>query len=107
MMNKDIKNKNERVEDTWCFPPTPPTEEQDKQIAGRVAEIGVRMVFENFTYRFGGQMYKQSTIGASTMAASRLVMQDWGEIYKSALELSSMELGLLRGYVDYVRQGGY
>ena len=41
-----------------------------------------------------------------TMASARLVMQNWGAEYKTALELSRMELGLLAGYVDDVRQGG-
>ena len=41
-----------------------------------------------------------------TMASARLVMQKWGAEYKTALELSKMELGLLAGYVNDVRQGG-
>ena len=40
------------------------------------------------------------------MAASRLVMIDWGEEYSSALKKSRMEIGLLSGYVDDIRQVG-
>ena len=46
-------------------------------------------------------------IGARvTMAASRLVMIDWGEHYERALSRSRMEIGLLSGYVDDICQGG-
>ena len=37
-----------------------------------------------------------------TVAAARIVMQDWGV----TLELAMMELALFSGYVDDVRQGG-
>ena len=57
------------------------------------------MIFENFIYKFGGKLYRQGSggpIGARvTMAASRLVMIDWGEEYSSALKRSRMEIGLL------------
>ena len=52
-----------------------------------MAEIGVRVIFENFIYKFGEKMYRQGSggpIGARvTMAASRLVMIDWGEHYEN------------------------
>ena len=75
-----------------------------------MAEIGTRTIFENFSYRFGEKIYRQSSggpIGARvTMCAARLVMQDFGEKYKASLTLARMELTLLSGYVDDVRQGG-
>ena len=110
MRNKNLNSKKEKIEETWCFPMTAPTEEEEKEIAGRVAEIGMRTVFKNFTYKFWGSSYRQRSggpIGARvTMAASRLVMQDWGSTYRVSLELAKMEVGLLSGYVDDVRQGG-
>ena len=52
-------------------------------IIARCCEIGVRTVFENFTYKFGGKFYKQmegGPIGARlTMCAARLVMMQWAE----------------------------
>ena len=39
------------------------------------------------------------------MAAGRLVMAWWGNEYHTALKLSRMEILLLKGYVDDVRQG--
>ena len=65
MKNKDINSKKERIEDTWSFPPTPSTKEQERELAARVAEIGLRAIFENFTYTFGGNTYKQSKGGPS------------------------------------------
>ena len=110
MKNKEINSKKEKMETKWCFSQTIPTEEQVREIAARVAEIVMRSIFENFTYKFGEQTFRQSSggpIGARvTMAAARLVMQDWGENYRSSLERSKMEIGLLSGYVDDVRQGG-
>ena len=94
----------------WLFREQEPNENEMMEIVARVAEIGTRIIFENFNYRFGGNTYQQASggpIGARvTMAASRLVMVDFGSNYRSALELSKMELALLSGYVDDVRQGG-
>ena len=40
------------------------------------------------------------------MAAARIVMQDFGEQWRISLECAKVEIGLLSGYVDDVRQGG-
>ena len=77
-------------------------------IKARVAEIGVRVLFENFTYRWGGETYKQSSGGPIgcrvTMAVSRLVMQDWAEKYTEILDKSEVDIAMLTGYVDDNRQ---
>ena len=39
------------------------------------------------------------------MAAARIVMQDFGEQWRISLECAKVEIGLLSGYVDDVRQG--
>ena len=61
--------------------PVPECEAEKWEIVTRVAEIGTRAIFEHFTYKFDGKIYRQkdgSPIGArASMAASRLVMQDW------------------------------
>ena len=41
-----------------------------------------------------------------TMAASRLVMQEWSEGYLDILERSGMRIDALKGYVDDGRQAG-
>ena len=77
-------------------------------IVGRVAEIGMRSGFDNFSYRFAGESYKQSQggpIGARvTMAAARLVMQTWGEEYGEILRSSGLEVDFLNGYCYDNRQ---
>ena len=81
-----------------------PTPQQIREIQARCAEIGVRFLFENFTYKFASQLHQQmggGPIGARvTMAAARLVMSDWGERWKSILEESKILIGMLEGYVD-------
>ena len=95
-------------EKQWAYPRRQPDEQQEREIIGRVAEIGLRIIFEHFTYRFGGEYYKQmkgGPIGARvTMAASRLVMQSWSEAYKEILTNSGLEVDWLNGYVDDGRQ---
>ena len=52
-------------------------------------EIAMRVVFENFTYNFGGKTYLQRSGGPIgnrlTMACSRVMMQEWGETYLEIL----------------------
>ena len=62
MKNKDLISKKEKLEDTWCFPMCLPTEEQEKEILARVADIGLRNIFENFCYAFVGEKYQQSWV---------------------------------------------
>ena len=80
MQNPEVKGKVKNLQKTWAFPAASPTEKEKRIMHGRVAEIGVRTVFRNFIYTFGGHVFLQKSggpIGARvTMAASRLVMQD-------------------------------
>ena len=59
-------------------------------------------------YEFAGETYLQmdgGPIGARcTMAASRLIMQDWSEGYEAMLVKSGLRVDALRGYVDDGRQ---
>ena len=109
MTNRKINDKNEKIEEDWTFPNVVPTDEEIKQVVGRCAEIALRTIFENFCYKFGGEIYKQSSggpIGARcTMAAARIVMNDWSLKYRKMLTEAGLKIGLLSGYVDDVRQG--
>ena len=109
------KAVNDRAEEDdgehqWVYPNREPTHKQKRMIISRCCEIGVRMVFENFTYKFGGQAYKQSEggpIGARlTMCAARLVMMEWAETYNNILGDGGEEPELLEVYVDDGRQAG-
>ena len=95
-------------EGQWVFPERELTEEEEREVIARCTEIAVRIVFENFCYKFGGEVLKQEEggpIGARmTMAAARLVMLAWAEGYRKVLEGAGVEIGVLTGYVDDVRQ---
>ena len=58
-------------------------QQRRKRGFGIMVEIGIRALFTNFCYTFGGKIFLQQAggpIGARiTMACSRLRMQDWGE----------------------------
>ena len=98
------------AEDDWIYPPMKPTEKQRRQIIGRVAEIGTRLIFDNFVYKFGGEAYHQQgggPIGARiTMCAAKMVMQNWSEKYRRILIRAGLRIQFLTGYVDDGRQGG-
>ena len=75
-----------------------------------MAEIGTRVLFENFSYRFWGEAYHQQgggPIGARiTMSAAKMVMQSWADKYHGILIIAGLRIPLLNGYVDDGRQGG-
>jgi vacuolar-type H+-ATPase subunit H len=106
--SKEINSKKGNVEADWCFPRKEPTKDQIREIQARCAEIATRFIFENFCYKFAGEIYQQSAggpIGARvTMAAARIVMSDWGEGWRRILERAGVKLPQLDGYVDDVRQ---
>ena len=107
--NREVKGPEKHMEVSWTFPNYTPTEKEKKDLFGIMVEIGVRFLFTNFCYAFGGKIYLQQSggpIGARiTMAASRLRMYDWGEKYSMILWRSSIYMYLSpKNYVDDVRQ---
>ena len=95
-------------EEHWIFPTVELTELEKREEVARCVEIGMRMIFENFCYKFGGETLRQDgggPLGARvTMAAARLVMQAWSEEYLTILRRSGLVVDILTGYVDDVRQ---
>ena len=59
MKSKWVNSKEILADDDWIYPPMLPTEKQRRQIIGRVAKIGTRVIFKNLCYKFGGVMYHQ------------------------------------------------
>ena len=94
----------ESGEGNWVWPAVMPTERETRKLIGMALEIAVKMVFTNFIYTFGGESYLQGfggPIGARlTMAASRLVMQDWHEHFILRLKESKLFEKLGGLYVD-------
>ena len=91
-------------DDKWCHPKREPTQRQKRQIEARVVEIATRLIFEKFTYKFGGVTYQQNSggpIGARvTMCVARLVMQAWSRRYYNILKASGLRVLFRGGYVD-------
>ena len=75
-----------------------------KGLVSLVLEIAIRILWENYCYDFGGQTYLQTEGGPigqrPTMAASRIVMQDFMEEYERILRGAKLEINLLKIYVD-------
>ena len=107
MKAKELNSKKGNVEKQWQFPRATPTPTQIREIQARCAEIGTRFLFQNFTYKFNKETYQQTSggpIGARvTMAAARIVMNDWGAKWKEILRATSVITAMLDGYVDDVR----
>ena len=89
--------------DKFIFREQELTTEEILGVQARVIEIATRTLFENHTYRFGEQVYKQASGGSIgdrwTGAAAEIVMQDWAENYREILENSELHVPLLAGYV--------
>ena len=111
MKSKWVNAKEILPEDDWIYPPMKPTEKQRMQIVGRVAEIGTRVLFENFVYRFGGEVYHQQAggpIGARvTMCAAKMVMQHWADKYHQILLRSDLRVPLLTGCRQWPSRGDH
>ena len=109
MKNKEIQGTETDTEIEWTFPSYTPTREERRILFGICCEIGVRILWENFCYSWNKKIYLQKSggpIGARiTMAASRLVMYQWGTEYTQILIRSNLDLRLFGIYVDDVRQG--
>ena len=109
MKNKEIQGLEPDTEIEWTFPPYTPTEQEKRSLFGICCEVGVRVLWENFCYSWNKEIYLQKSggpIGARvTMAASRLVMFQWGREYTMILVRSNLDLRLFGIYVDDVRQG--
>ena len=110
MKCKWVNHKEILNDDDWVYPRRKPTKQEERMIVGRVAEIGTRVLFQNFVYTFGGDAYQQQSggpIGARiTMCAAKMVMQHWADRYYGILIRAGLRVPLFTGYVDDGRQGG-
>ena len=86
------------------FPEVKITEKERRKIIAKVTEIAVRILWEKFSYKFGGKNYHQKSGGPigvrATGAASQLVMEHWAGKYKEILENSGIWVAMMGGYVD-------
>ena len=72
-------------------------------MVGMIAEIGVRVLWENYCYDFGGKTFKQKEGGPigqrPTMAASRIIMTDFFVKYCFKISFQCVSCSLLAGEV--------
>ena len=98
MKCKWVNSKEILDEADWVYPRRKPTEGETRLVMGHVAEIGTRMIFENFCYQFGGKSYQQQEggpIGAHvTMCAARMVMQHWARGYSNIMLQAGLRLDM-------------
>ena len=70
----------------WDLTKVTPTNKERIEIIAAVVEIAIKILFKNFSYKFGGKFYHQSEGGPigvrATGAASDLIMEDWAEEYR-------------------------
>ena len=80
----------------------------EKKVISTVTEIAIIILWEHYCYDFGGETYLQMEGGPvgqrPTMAASRLVMQQFFEDYEAILRTGELEITMLKAYVDDGRQ---
>ena len=107
MASKSLR-KDEALENQWFFPYKNPGEEEIRTMVGLVAEIGVRILWDNYCYDFGGETHLQDKGGPigqrPTMAAARIVMNDFLEDYEEILKKAKLLVTMLKVYVDDGRQ---
>ena len=63
MRNKEIKSKHEDTEIEWTFLAVESTNSEKREMRGIMCEIGVRTLWDNFSYRFGNKIYHQKSGG--------------------------------------------
>ena len=108
LSSKSMKNKENSEDEQWYFHRKNPPEEVLRELIGMVAEVGIRILWSNYCYDFGGETYIQEEGGPigqrPTMAASRLVVEDFFECYEEILKKAELRVTLMKVYVDDGRQ---
>ena len=55
MGSKGTKGKQGSEQKQWIFPNKNPPEQVIKHMIGMIAEIAIRTLWENYSYKFGGK----------------------------------------------------
>ena len=90
----------------WPKPPQKFTEEEKRQILGKLVENAVKMTFNSHFYKWGGKIYQQMKGGPIGLKASgsvaKIAMEIWLREYRKRLEKAGFKVWLLQKYVDDV-----
>ena len=108
MGSKGLSNKEKSEEEQWFYPRKDPAKQVIKEMISMVAQIGVRVLWETYCYDFGGKTFLQKEGGPigqrPTMAASRLVMEEFFLEYRRVLVKAGVKVMMVKVYVDDGRQ---
>ena len=108
MASEGLNKRKSKIENQWIFTRRIPTTEEKREMVGMVVEIAIRILWENYSYRFGGEIYLQKEGGPigqrPTMAAARIVMNNFFKKYHEILKKANLKVTLLKVYVDDGRQ---
>ena len=104
MSRKGLKIEQGSEDKQWYFPRGNPNEEEIREMIGTVAKIAIIILWKTHCYAFGGKTFIQKEGGPRgqrpTMAASRLIIQDFFEKYDRILTSSGLKIFLMKVYVD-------
>ena len=103
-MSSEGVAKGKEDNDQWWWPKGEIPKEDRVQLIGRMLEIGVRVMFRNLIYSFGGEQYLQEEGGPigvrGTCAVSKLVTRDFCQKLRRILEEGGISVKMLKIYVD-------
>ena len=89
MNSRGVKQDNED-NDQWIWPKVEIPEQDRTELIGVMLEIGIRVMFRNLVYSFGGEYYLQTEGGPigirGTGAVSKLITRDFCQKLKRVLE---------------------
>ena len=108
MGSKGLSIKEKSEDEQWFYPRKDPGKQVIKEMVSMVAQIGVRVLWETYCYDFGGKTFLQKEGGPigqrPTMAASRIVMEEFFLEYRRVLVEAGVKVMLMKVYVDDGRQ---
>ena len=61
--NKEVNAPEKHTEISWTFPNCTPTTQEKRELFGIMVEIGIRVLFTDCCYKFGGQIFLQQVGG--------------------------------------------
>ena len=88
----------------WEWRDVKPTDDEIRKLVGKSLEVGIRAIWDNNAYSFGGRVYVKNDGGPTgyrvVMAASRCVMMEWGDGVRERMREGMMRIFLGMNYVD-------
>ena len=103
-MSSDGAKQGRKENSQWYWPKGEIPTKDRIELVGRMLEIGIRIMFKNLVYSFGGEYYLQEEGGPigmrGTGAVSRLITRDFCMKLKRILIKGGIDVKMLKIYVD-------